>query len=303
MTFPYFLLFLTLHLITSCASVDWCYDIQTQGSDCKGPSEWSEQCADYKQSPINIVTCDATPDHNLKPFQFEGYDKEKEFKLTNNGHSAEVELEEGAMKISGGGLSSTYTATQFHFHWGSEGNYGSEHSLNGEKYPIELHIVHTKNEGRSESSGGSTTSQAIAVLGFFLEAGSTNGNYKNLIEGLKGIPYYGNSTSVSIKPQDLIPEADDLELFYRYSGSLTTPACNETVTWTVFPKTIKLSQDQINAFYTSLKYKSGQNMTENFRPLQKRNTREIYTSGVDVILPHTTSLLIPLFLFYLTSIS
>jgi len=37
----------------------------------------------------------------------------------------------------------------------------------------------------------------------------------------------------------------DTSQFYRYSGSLTTPKCDEVVTWTVFPMPINLSEYQV----------------------------------------------------------
>ena len=38
----------------------------------------------------------------------------------------------------------------------------------------------------------------------------------------------------------------DLNEFYRYSGSLTTPGCFESVTWTVFEKVLKVSAAQVS---------------------------------------------------------
>jgi len=44
--------------------------------------------------------------------------------------------------------------------------------------------------------------------------------------------------------QDLLPP--DTNTFYRYSGSLTTPTCNEVVTWTVFREPISISENQVS---------------------------------------------------------
>ena len=38
----------------------------------------------------------------------------------------------------------------------------------------------------------------------------------------------------------------DKSKFYRYNGSLTTPTCNEVVTWTVFKDYVEISQAQVN---------------------------------------------------------
>ncbi|XP_073429500.1 carbonic anhydrase 4 [Dendrobates tinctorius] len=303
----YLFLSLMLHVLTSSAAEDWCYDIQAKSIPCNGPSKWSDigaTCGGTKQSPIDIVTKNSKFDSNLIEFKFEGYDKELELELTNNGHTAKLLItqEKETIQISGGGLSGTYIASQLHFHWGSKGKPGSEHSLNGNKYPIELHIVHAKKEARSEPSGGSTTSGANAVLGFFFKEGKSNDGYTNLVNGLSKISYEGNSTTVSkVKLQDLIPK--DLKVFYRYEGSLTTPECDETVTWTVFAEPIELSKSQIDAFYGNLKYGDNLEMIENFRPIQQLNGRKISTSGVDAVLPHTRYLLISLFVFYFTLVS
>merc|ERR1711928_269024 len=48
-------------------------------------------------------------------------------------------------------------------------------------------------------------------------------------------------TTVSLK--ELLPA--HRSKFYRYSGSLTTPGCQEIVTWTVFESPIQISHRQL----------------------------------------------------------
>ena len=38
----------------------------------------------------------------------------------------------------------------------------------------------------------------------------------------------------------------ELGPFYRYSGSLTTPPCAESVVWTVYKEPLSISQDQVS---------------------------------------------------------
>lgn len=40
----------------------------------------------------------------------------------------------------------------------------------------------------------------------------------------------------------------DISEYYRYSGSLTTPGCHESVTWTVFKTPIQISFSQVIAY-------------------------------------------------------
>lgn len=44
--------------------------------------------------------------------------------------------------------------------------------------------------------------------------------------------------------KDLLPKKTSS--FFRYSGSLTTPNCNEIVTWTVFEHPLKISERQVS---------------------------------------------------------
>lgn len=44
-----------------------------------------------------------------------------------------------------------------------------------------------------------------------------------------------------------LPDDDDKE-FWTYEGSLTTPPLLESVTWIVFKKTLKISEDQVSSY-------------------------------------------------------
>ncbi|XP_016103796.1 carbonic anhydrase 4-like [Sinocyclocheilus grahami] len=121
--------------------MDWCYQTQVScESHCKGPDRWIEvnaDCGKNRQSPINIVTKKTKLDERLTPFKFTGYQTVFDSTMKNNGHSVQVSIPITAT-VSGGNLGETYKAVQFHLHWGTNGGPGSEHTVDGEQYPMEV---------------------------------------------------------------------------------------------------------------------------------------------------------------------
>ncbi|CAI9544333.1 unnamed protein product, partial [Staurois parvus] len=55
-----------------------------------------------EQSPINIVTKHADFKNDLNPFHFIGYDAAYDVEIANNGHSAQVSLQNKGIQISEG---------------------------------------------------------------------------------------------------------------------------------------------------------------------------------------------------------
>ncbi|KAG5269390.1 hypothetical protein AALO_G00201490 [Alosa alosa] len=202
----------------------------------------------------------------------------------------QVSLPDSA-KIDGGNLESTYKTLQLHFHWGAHGGPGSEHTIDGEQYPMEMHIVHIKQEYHSISEALKDKT-GVAVLGFFYqESGSSNKKYESIVNALKYITQPGNNTTVKDLSLDmLIPSQENLTTYYRYQGSLTTPDCDESVVWTVFENAIPLSKEQLSAF-SQLSFADGKNMTGTYRPVQPLNGREVYRSGSVVVWVNTVVLL------------
>lgn len=269
----------------ACADSHWCYDIQAKASNyaCLGPSQWGGDCKKNRQSPINIVTTEAQVDPNLGLFSFSGYDKKQKWKVQNNGHSVMVLLEDEA-SVTGGGLAARYRAKQMHLHWSEELDKGSEHTLNGVRYAMEMHIVHEKEKGTSRSEKeAQDPKDEIAVLAFLVEAGSEkNDGFQPLVEALSYVPRPKMNTTMNdgISLLDLLPKKETLRHYFRYLGSLTTPGCEEKVVWTVFQERIQLHKDQIAAFSTKLYYDSEQKlkMTDNVRPLQRQGQRLVFKS-------------------------
>lgn len=181
---------------------------------------------------------------SLRAFSFSEYDKKKQWSLENNGHTVMLTLE-SEPSISEGGLSAKYRATQLHLHWSRKLDSGSEHSLDQKRFAMEMHIVHEKEKAARDETG--TPSDEVAVLAFLVEAGPKNEAFQPLVDALSDISKAETKTTLkeSVSLFDLILEKDQLQSYYRYLGSLTTPNCDEKVVWTVFKDTIKLSEEQV----------------------------------------------------------
>ncbi|CAF3678757.1 unnamed protein product [Rotaria sp. Silwood1] len=63
----------------------------------------------------------------------------------------------------------------------------------------------------------------------------------------------------------------NLDKFYRYSGSLTTPSCSENVIWTVFQTPLQLSDDGVGFLRSNI-------FSENYRNPQPLDRRTVYRS-------------------------
>ncbi|XP_077089649.1 carbonic anhydrase IV c isoform X1 [Siphateles boraxobius] len=282
-------------------SGEWCYEGQLScESECTGPSEWKKsflQCGGQNQSPINIITRKVKHDPELTSFIFDGHEDIFNMSVENHGQSAHFTLPE-SVRLRGGGLSATYKAVQFHLHWGKDDGQGSEHSVDGERYPMELHIVHIK-EKYNNLNMALNDSTGVAALGFFFEVSSEqNKNLDKIIEALGKVKHEGNSSEIEdFRLADIIPQANTLS-YYRYSGSLTTPGCDQSVVWTVFQQTLPISKTQLTSMYKQVLFATEKPMTGIFRPVQDLNGRVVYTSVKShclCVLPNLIALFLCLF--------
>nr|XP_057937047.1 carbonic anhydrase 4b [Doryrhamphus excisus] len=261
---------------------DWCYQSEAScNHTCSAPDDWglvSQHCSGRSQSPVNIVTRRALPDGRLTPLHLIGYQDTFHGRLSNNGHTVQLDLP-SSIKIKGGNLARTYNAVQLHFHWGRDGGPGCEHTIDGERYPLEMHIVHIK-EQYSSISQAVMDRTGLAVLGFFFqESSSPNRKFAPLINALTKITQPSNKTTLKgVSLQMFIAPQANMTAYFRYSGSLTTPNCAEAVVWTLFENAISLSRRQLAAF-SQLEFSSGRPMVNTFRPVQPLNGRQVYHSG------------------------
>ncbi|XP_031417313.1 carbonic anhydrase 1-like [Clupea harengus] len=262
------------------SSVAWCYHLPTC-NDATWPTIVTDYCNGSRQSPIDIISANIEAD--LGAFTFTGFDDNTTMsKIKNTGKTVKIDFKTGKLSVSGGALSTSYDTLQFHLHWGNQSSIpGSEHTVDGKRYPMELHIVNIKSTHNGNVSLAVEDSEGLAALGFFIEVdpGTTDQpeSWRSLASHLANIieeGHYVNITGISMN--DLISGVDTAS-YYRYLGSLTTPNCNEAVIWTVFKDTVKVSQNLIDLFSTTVRIgdSSSPLMVNVFRNVQPLNGREV----------------------------
>jgi carbonic anhydrase len=149
----------------------------------------------------------------------------------------------------------TYILTEFHFH------VPSEHRIEGQQFPMELHLLHSDNDGR------------YATLVLLYSASDTADEDKFLAQLAAYLPDIpSNNRSVTINSVDILSQVDIGMGFYHYEGSTTTPPCVEGVQWFVVRNPIPVGVSILSK-YTSV--------LNNARPLQGNNGRivTVYIPG------------------------
>uniref|UniRef100_A0A8V0ZN51 Receptor-type tyrosine-protein phosphatase gamma n=1 Tax=Gallus gallus TaxID=9031 RepID=A0A8V0ZN51_CHICK len=256
-----------------------------------GPEHWvtsSEKCGGSHQSPIDIVDHQAHVGDEYQELQLDGFDNESSNKtwMKNTGKTVAILLKDDYF-VSGAGLPGRFKAEKVEFHWGqSNGSAGSEHSINGKRFPVEMQIYfYNPDDFDSFGTAVLENREVGAMAVFFQVSQRDNSALDPIIRGLKGVVHHEKETFLDpFVLRDLLPTS--LGSYYRYTGSLTTPPCSEIVEWIVFRKPVPISYHQLEAFYSIFTteqqdhVKSVEYLRNNFRPQQRLNNRKVSKSAV-----------------------
>jgi len=260
-------------------------------SENNGPHTWHKMfptAAGPRQSPIDVNTARVTSDTSLhsQPLQWR-YVPDHCKAIANPGYCWRLDVNGDGSELSGGPLQAHYKLEQFHAHWGPSSEKGSEHTVDGQAYAGELHLVHWNSDKYATFAEAAGHPDGLAVLGVFLEAGpKDNDELEKIVKLIPKISHKGQSTEVStpIDPAKLIPENKH---YWTYPGSLTTPPCTESVIWILFKEPIPISERQLSVFRSIKRVCADEvhcnaedaNIICNYRPPLPLGNRELRECG------------------------
>lgn len=224
-------------------------------------NEWSSQCGAGNallQSPISITT-PLLKENNFSPISLKILPAPGD--LIDVGHTFQVRYATAAPGGKAEFEGKSYHLRQFHFHK------PSEHLIDGKQYEMEIHFVFFPMDKQKLPKA--------LVLGFPIIEGKFNAELNKIWKHLP--PYregygeresenlsWGNAIATRELEVDsldhhekvlanhlvfdlskMIPEKAD---FFVYSGSLTTPSCDEKITHAVALTPIQFEHEQIEHF-------------------------------------------------------
>jgi carbonic anhydrase len=229
-----------------------------------GPTAWGEidesfeECgAGTEQSPVDLTGAVETvlPELELDY-------PETSLVVENTGHTIEASVPESSnLTLTIG--DDVYRLVQFHFHA------PSEHTVDGEPYAAEAHLVHESAEGE------------LAVVALLIEPGEEGPELdETVLESAPGEAGGEVELDGEWSPLLLLLVADSATAFgadyYTYPGSLTTPGCSEGVRWFVMSEPHPMGQGSIDRLHDLIADFPGYDGYENNnRPTQPLDAREI----------------------------
>lgn len=224
----------------------WGYEA-IDGPDRWGQMGWPRCDTGYVQSPIDLG---GAADASLPAVKI---DYEEKFAVTiqNTGHEIKVwPLAANTVTYEG----TTYTLQQFHFH------VQAEHTIGPRRAAAELHFVHESEDRK-----------ALAI-GVFIVPGTANDALTVLLRDTPRDECTSKKLPEFSAISTLLPPENVRKSYYRYGGSLTTPACDEGVTFVIFSTPITATREQIDALKVS--------GHENARPVQPLAGRAVQKTGM-----------------------
>lgn len=229
-----------------------------------GPGHWGgldpnfTRCAmGTYQSPVDIKTREVAYNPMLGPLHRDY--TAANATLVDNIFNIALRCEDAAGTVQIDGVK--YKLDNIHWHS------PSEHTINGERFAVEQHMVHFSEDGN------------ISVVSILYRLGRQDPFLMQLQDKLselyveacraeKGAPIPAGVVS-------LWPLRSYANMYYRYVGSLTTPPCTENIIWNILGRVREMTMEQAAALIAPLE----EGYRRNNRPTQPLNGRTVQFYG------------------------
>ncbi|KAJ1279387.1 hypothetical protein BS78_04G152200 [Paspalum vaginatum] len=228
-------------------------------SGSTGPNHWGSLSPNFTlcskgilQSPIDIVRDEAVCNPQFDPL-------ERDYTATNativdNVFNIALRYNDTTETVKVGGMK--YKLKQLHWHS------PSEHTISGQRFAMELHMVHLTEEGNIT---------VVAILyrygkpdPFLFQKDQLAVLYREGCTAEKGDP-------LPVGMVDMTELKQGANRYYRYVGSLTAPPCTENVIWNILDEVREMTREQAADLMAPLEG----SYRHNARPLQALNGRTV----------------------------
>jgi len=247
-------------------------------------------CGSNTQAPIDIDPDNAIP-ACLPPLVLENWDHSySDVTLINIFRAGALLFDDSCLiSLSGGPLplKSKYYLVTVVAHVGADDTRGSDNSISGQNWPIEIGIIFSTNPNTDLNllfSADNTDGLAVVMIHGEISK-RDNPAWKTVIDGLKQIRDGGTSTQIPLESlSSLLPRNWEQEQYYSYVTSISLPPCTTNVVRIVVPKPFQISSRQLLEFrylYDEL----GLPIVDNFRPKQSNKNRQVLVAGGPALPP------------------
>ncbi|KAF0934241.1 hypothetical protein E2562_023603 [Oryza meyeriana var. granulata] len=229
-------------------------------SGSTGPKHWGSLSPNFTacskgtyQSPINILKDDAVYNPKLGPLEMDY--TAANTTIVDNVFNIALRYNDtaAAVKVDG----KKYKLKQLHWHS------PSEHTINGQRFPVELHMVHYSDDGN------------ITVIAVLYRHGKPDKFLFQIKDKLAELYLEGckaeKGDPLPVGLVDMRELKQGADRYFRYVGSLTAPPCTENIIWNIFGEMREMTKEQAAALMAPLHG----SYRHNCRPTEPLNGRTV----------------------------